>query len=96
MMVPTQTRVLSSLGAFFGVSVADFVAGREAKRARRERESGGRLMRDMKRRRKITRLKGASVRPLLREKGLVSWCTSERGDKGRGREKDYGLKSDKA
>lgn len=74
-MVPTQTSVLSFLGAFFGGSVADFVAGREAKRARRERERGGRLIRDMKRRRKMTRLKGASVRPSLMENAWLVDCT---------------------
>ena len=42
--------------------------------ARREIEMGGRLMRDMKRRRRTTLLKAASVRPVLEKGGnrLVS------------------------
>ena len=50
MMVPITTRVFSGC----------------ARVARREREMGGRLMRDMKRRRRTTALKAEEVRPNIR------------------------------
>lgn len=45
------------------VAIATRVLSGRARRARRERESGGRLMRLVKRRRRTTALKGAEVRP---------------------------------
>ena len=67
-MVPTTTRVLAFSGAC------------EECVARREREMGGRLMREVKRRRRRTLLKAESVRPvgckvsvLLSMLGLTGW-----------------------
>ena len=45
---------------------------------RRERDMGGRLMRDMKRRRRTTLLKAESVRPGL--EGLIVWLWRLLGD----------------
>lgn len=55
-MVPITTMVLS-VGAIFSL------VPREASMLRRERESAGRLVRDMKRRRRTTLLKLESVLP---------------------------------
>ena len=57
-MVPTMTRVFV-VGACFSE------VPREASCVRRERERGGRLMRDMNRRRRTTLLKAESVRPVF-------------------------------
>ena len=54
-MVPTTTIVFPSWVAA--------ACGFETRDARRAREIGGRLVRDMKRRRRITVLKGEDVRP---------------------------------
>ena len=55
-MVPMTTRVRTVGDIFSRVP-------REASMVRRERDMGGRLMRDMKRRRRTTLLKAESVRP---------------------------------
>lgn len=47
------------------VAIATRVLSGRARRARRERERGGRLIRLVKRRRRTTALKGADVRPVI-------------------------------
>ena len=57
------------------VAMATRVLSGWARRARRERERGGRLIRLVKRRRRTTALKGAEVRPEFQsESKVVGFC----------------------